>query len=168
MKKDRIHNVDKTGFKVPKDYFKNLEDDIINDLKLREHITAPGFKTPKGYFDTLEDSIIEKVSKKESPKVISLFTRKNIIYISSIAAAILLLFNLNIFDNNSSSTLDFNLDDETVENYMINESIDSYEIASLLEDDDFFDSDIVLQNFDDENVETFILNNLDIEDLIIE
>ena len=165
MNKKHIHNIKKTGFKVPEDYFNSLEDAILSEITLKEKVSNSGFKTPKDYFEALEDVIIEKVTKKDTSKVISLFSKKNLVYASSIAAAILLLFNLSIFQTDSGWS---NLDTETVENYMINEDISFYEIASLLPDEDLEEADFVTHNFNNENVETYLLNNLEIEDLYID
>lgn len=165
MKTNKLHNIKKTGFKIPKDYFDSLEDTIISSIKLKELSSESGFKTPDNYFDTLEDTILSKTSEKESSKVISILSRRNLIYASSIAAAVLLLFNLSIFNTNSTI---WNLDDETVENYMLNENMDSYEIASLLDEENFIEADFVQHNFNEETIEAFILNNLNIEDLIVE
>ena len=165
MKKNRIHNIKKTGFKTPKDYFNNLEDVILSEIKLQETFTESGFTAPKGYFDILEERIIDKVSKKETTKVIPLFSKRNIIYISSIAAAILLLFNLNVF--NKQTTFD-TIDTQTVENYILNENIGTYEIASVLSDEYLLEESFIEFKVDDDAVETYILNDLDIENLIIE
>lgn len=165
MNKNKLHNIKKPGFKVPKDYFDNLEEVLLSDIKLRETISTSGFKTPKDYFKTLEEHVIEKVSKKETTKVISLISRRNIVYISSVAAAILLLFNLSIFNKDTGwSTLDA----KTVENYMIYDDVSSFEIASLLSEDDLKEENFVSNNLNTENVETYLLNNLDVEDLFID
>ena len=163
MQKNRIHNINKTGFNTPKDYFNNLEAEILSDIKLKATINSSGFKTPKGYFNTLEDDFMSKITDKEKAKVVSLFNKRNLIYVSSIAAAVLLLFNLSIFNNNVNWS---KLDTETVENYMINEDISSYEIASLLSEDDLKEENFINYTLDRENIETYLLNNLDIEDII--
>lgn len=165
MKKNKIHNINETGFKVPNDYFSNLDDSILTHIKLKEKINNSGFITPQNYFETLEKNIIEKISKKESIKVIPLFSKRNIIYVSSIAAAVLLLFNLSIFDKKSDWD---KLDTETVENYIIEENIGSYEIASLLSEDSFIEENFIIQGINEEHLETYLLDNLDIEDFIIE
>ena len=85
MNKKYIHNIKKTGFKVPEDYFNSLEDDILTEITLKEKVSNSGFRTPKDYFKTLEDVIIEKVTEQKTSKVISLFSKKNLIYASSIA-----------------------------------------------------------------------------------
>lgn len=165
MNKNNLHNIKKPGFNVPKDYFNNLEDLILSEVKLKETLSTSGFKTPKGYFETLEGVVIEKVTEKEASKVISLFSKKNLVYISSVAAVILLLFNLSNFQKNGDWS---NLDTETVENYMIDEDISFYEIAALLPDEDLEESNFVNYNFSNENIETYLLDNLDTEDLFID
>lgn len=165
MKKNILHTNKESGFKLPKDYFEGLEDKILTQAKL-SNIEASGFKTPDSYFESLEDIILNKVTpEKNSSKVISLFSKKRILYISSVAAAILLLFNLSVFD--SKPTFD-TLDTETVENYIFNENINSYEIASLLTDEDLKEENFIDYNLSNENVENYILDNLDIETIILE
>jgi hypothetical protein len=165
MKKNNLHNIKKTGFKVPEDYFNTLEDTILSHIKLEELSVDSGFKTPENYFDTLENTIINKVSEKETSKVIPLFSKRNLVYISSIAAAILLLFNLSIFQKKSSwNTLDI----QTVENYIIEGQMSSYEISSLLSDEELIEENFINYNFNDENIESYLLDNLDINDLINE
>ncbi|MDO5969715.1 hypothetical protein Q4Q35_07835 [Flavivirga aquimarina] len=165
MKQNKLHNIKETGFKVPDGYFNQLEDVILSDIKLKKMSSDSGFKLPKDYFDTLEDTIINKVSAKKSTKVIPLFKKRTLIYISSVAAAVLLLFNLSIFEK--ELTFD-SLDIETVENYIIDENIGSYEIAALLPEEDLLEENFIEYNVETETVETYILNNLDIEDIIVE
>ncbi|NNC49312.1 MAG: hypothetical protein HKO01_02115 [Flaviramulus sp.] len=165
MNKNNLQNIKKPGFNVPKDYFNNLEDVILSEINLKETLSTSGFKTPKDYFETLEGVVIEKVTEKKASKVISLFSAKNLVYISSVAAAILLLFNLSNFQKNGDWS---NLDTETVENYMINEDISFYEIAALLSDEDLKEENFIDYNFDKENIENYLLNNLEVEDLVID
>ncbi|MFI1743741.1 hypothetical protein [Thalassobellus sediminis] len=166
MKKNNIHNINETGFKVPKDYFDTLEDAILSNIKLKELSSDSGFKTPKDYFKTLEDRIIEKTSTKETPKVISLFNRRNLVYLSGVAAAVLLLFNLSTFNNTTTWA---SLDTETVEEYMISgDLLDSYEIASLLTTEELSDANFIETNFNENNIESYLIDHLDLEDLYAE
>ena len=165
MNKNNLHNIKKTGFNVPKDYFNNLEDIILSKQKIKELSVDSGFKTPENYFETLENRIIAKASKKETSKVLSLFSKRNLVYASSIAAAILLLFNLSIFQSKFNwNTLDI----QNVENYIIEEEMSSYEIASLLSDEELIEENFINYDFNDENIESYLLDNLDINDLINE
>ncbi|WP_298238826.1 hypothetical protein [uncultured Algibacter sp.] len=168
MKKHNLHNIKSAGFKIPDGYLESLNEQILSKLKNEDTLDTfkeTAFKTPDGYFDSLEERILNKASDKRESKVVSLFNRRNIIYISGIAATILLLLNLFIFNN--SPTFD-TLETETVENYVISESIDSYEIASLLTNEQLNEDSFVEYNFEEEIVEEYLLNNIDIEDLMLE
>ena len=165
MNNDNLNKIKNTGFTVPKDYFKDFEDTIMSQAKLKYGVSDSGFNTPEDYFENLEETILNKVAKKETTQVIQLFSKRNLIYLSGIAAAVLLLFNLSVF--NKEITFD-SLDFETVENYIINEELSSYEIASFLTDDDLLEENFIQDNFSDETIETYILDHLDIEDLISE
>ncbi|MDN3665737.1 hypothetical protein ACFFU1_17305 [Algibacter miyuki] len=164
MKTNKLHNINDSGFKTPEDYFNNLEDRVLSNIKLNEAVSDPGFKVPDHYFDSLENKILNQVSEKETTKVIPLFNRKNLLYVSSIAAAVLLLFNLSIFETQSDWD---NIDLETVENYIITENLGSEEIASLLlEDGDISEESFSDIEFTDEAVEGYFLENTSVEDLI--
>lgn len=165
MKKNGLHNINKTGFKVPEDYFENLEDHLLSTAKLKDKNSTSGFKVPDNYFESFEDRLLQKVSKQKETKVISLFRKKHMLYAAGIAASILLLFNLSIFDNQTSWD---DIDTETAENYVINENIGSYEIASLLDLDDIDETNFVDLNIKDEHIETYLENNAEIETLLIE
>lgn len=164
MKTNKLNNISSSGLKAPKDYFENIEDRFMAEIKLSEADNNSGFKAPEGYFDTLENSILNKVSEKETTKVISLFNKENLIYISSIAAAILLLFNLSIFETKSNSW--DSIDADTVENYILDENVGSYEIASLLLDDDISEDSFLDLEFTDEAMEDYFLENTSAEDLM--
>ncbi|WP_248723902.1 hypothetical protein [Seonamhaeicola sp. ML3] len=159
MKKDKLHNLKDNGFKVPEGYFNGLEDQIISELKLKDITKEPGFKIPGTYFDTLEDTIVSKTKHKET-KVVKLFSKKVVLYASSIAAAILLLFNLSIFEKENIEP-----DYASLENYLLNEDISAYEIASFLEEEDLTEENFVEFNIDKDAVEDYIFENLDVEDL---
>lgn len=165
MNKENINNIKGSGFKIPKDYFENLEDHLLNQSKLKNAADQTGFKVPDVYFETLEQNILNQVSKKETIKVISLFTKRNIIFMTGIAAAILLLLNLSIFQSESKWD---SLDSETVENYLLNEDIGPYEIASTLGNIDFSEENFVDQHINENILETYLLENMDMENLLIE
>ncbi|WP_406683107.1 hypothetical protein N1F78_10460 [Seonamhaeicola sp. MEBiC1930] len=160
MKKNKLHNIEESGFKVPDGYFDTLEDNIMSELKLKELTNSSGFKAPNNYFDTLEDVIINNISKETEPKVIQLFSKKRLIYFSGIAATILLLLTLN-FNTKTEEELDY----QTVENYILDENISSYEIASLLDENDLAEELFIENGIDEDVIEDYILNNLDVEDL---
>ena len=165
MKKNKLHNIKETGFKVPDDYFNTLEDVTLSEIKLKKMSSDSGFKLPEDYFNTLEATITNKISTKAPTKVIPLFRKRILIYISSTAAVVLLLFNLSIFKNKPTfESLDF----ETVENYIMNENIGSYEIAALLSEEDLLEEYFIEYQIEEETIEAYILDHLDVEDIILE
>lgn len=168
MKNKNLHNINASGFKTPHDYFESLDEKIFSKLNTEnqlDSIKEPGFKVPDNYFESLNNSILDKNLEEKEPKVIQLFTKRNLVYVSSIAAAILLLFNLSIFDN--KPTFD-NLDIETVENFIEDENISSYDIAALLTDEQIEEDIIIEFTVNENNIEEYLLNNTDIEDLMLE
>lgn len=167
MKLD-LNNIKNTGFKTPDNYFNTVEDSIMNAIKHENSLKAnieSGFKTPDDYFNTVEDAIINKIDTENKPKVISLFSKRNLIYVSSVAAAILLYFNLSFFDKDTSlDTLDF----QSVENYILDQGMDSYEIAALLTEDELsnINFEILDNTFNIEFLEDYLLENIEIENIL--
>ncbi|GAB1856543.1 hypothetical protein MHTCC0001_13780 [Flavobacteriaceae bacterium MHTCC 0001] len=166
MKNKSLKHIKSNGFTVPKDYFETFEKDFFEELHTKTIIdtTSSGFTTPEGYFDALEDRII-KNKHTEVPKVISIFNRKNLVYISGIAAAVLILFNISVFDEKFSIE---NLETASVENYILEEDITSYEVAALFNEELPKETDFINYNLDDENLEEYVLKNIDVENLMIE
>lgn len=162
---DKLKNIKNPGFKIPDNYFEGIEDAVLSQIKLKS-IEGTGFKVPEGYFESLEDTVTNKISKNKNTKVITLFTKQNLLYVSSIAATLLLLFNLSVF-NKKRDTFE-TLETVTLESYIMNENIGSYEIVSLLDEEDLLNEGFTELQIDEHSVETYILNNLDIENLIIE
>lgn len=168
MSEINLNQVEETGFKTPDNYFDNLEDLILPQAKM-SHIEKPGFKTPNQYFETIEDSIIDKLEiENKSVKVISIFSKKNLIYISGVAAAILLLLNLSIFKETTAEDPFDSLDSGLVESYIINEDISSLEIASLLPKGELIEENFIDYNISEEHIENYLLDNIDIEDIMLE
>jgi uncharacterized membrane protein YvbJ len=166
--KTNLINIKESGFRSPENYFGTLEDKIMHAIQ-EEHtlgsVKETGFKLPKNYFDALDNEVLQKIENEHTPKVIKLFSKRNLIYVSSVAAAVLLLFNLSIFDK--KVTFD-TLETQTVENYIINEGIDTYELAALLLEEDLLEEDFTQQSITDETLEDYLLDNLDLEELIVE
>lgn len=164
----KLDNIKKSGFKVPKGYFANFEDRIIDEIKLNnalQNSKGSGFEMPDSYLDNLEDSIMSKLPEKET-KVVSIFSKRNFTYISGIAAAILILFAV-VMNTNGSFNIDA-LDEELVESYILNEDIDTYELASLLTEEELttLDTEIFNNTFSDNSLEYYLLENADLEDIL--
>ena len=162
-----LKNIKITGFKTPDSYFDTIEDKVINNIKLEDILNSKttGQKTPDGYFDTIEDSVFEKITSSEKEvKVVRLFSRKNMFYAASIAAAIILMLIVILPSNPSFSNLEL----ETVENYIYQESYSSEDIAALLSEEELEEVLYTDSSYSDESLEDYILDNTTIEDFIIE
>lgn len=163
MKHNKLHSKKETGFKVPKDYFENFEASIVRQASLKSKATDTGFTVPKDYFKHIENDILAKVNQEETVKVIPLFNKRNIIYISSLAAAILLLFNLSII--NTPFNYD-SLDTETVDTFILN-NFEADEIASLFSSSELSETNFIDYNLNDETLD-YYLESLDETELILE
>lgn len=164
MKKNKLHNIKSNGFKVPENYFDTVEDAFFNRLNKKdsiEGINTTGFKTPEGYFDSVDHNIFSKLSDKP---VIRLYNRKTLYYVTGIAATLLLLFA--VFINSSTNPEDVSV--EMVTNYFENSDLDSYELAELLVKAEIIDDDfkVMETDFNEEHLESYLLENTDIETIL--
>ena len=117
----------KNLFKIPGNYFQELEHSLIENAKAIK--VEKSLSTPKNYFNTLEKEILKKTYPEKKP----LFNVRRItISFTSIAASFLILFILNPFEATKTMTEDqaFN---NYLESYYI-EDLDSYEMLSMIED----------------------------------
>lgn len=167
MNKELKH-IKTSGFKTPKDYFNTLEDSIMQSVKLDEQLDQlkdTGFKTPKSYFESIEDTVLKNVShNQEEAKVISLFTKQQWIIVSSIAASIIFMLFILSPSNPSFDSLKI----ETVENYIYQENYATEDLAALFSSEELSDVELTETIYTEESLETYILNNTTIEDLITE
>jgi len=165
MKEEPLNNIKHTGFKTPKGYFDNLDRRILSASNVKIKDNASGFEVPTDYFDSLEDHIINKVNDDQGAKVIPLFRKNYVLYIGGIAASVLLLLNVFLFNQQTSwEDVDF----KTVENYVINENLGSYEIASYLIIEDLNETDFDVYDLDEDSIEAYLQFNAEIETLMIE
>lgn len=152
MKEKEKYN---SGFKTPDYYFDELEQNIKTQVYLEKYKSS-GFKLPDNYLNNFEVSTDTIASKT---KVISIFNRKNIVWATSIAAAVLLLFTISIPKN----TLNINsIENQTLENYLI-EEISYNELESLTSDPKLSETDFI--DIKTNNLENYI-DNLEVDDLI--
>lgn len=165
MKDEKIHNITSSGYKAPKHYFDSVEESILNKLNQNgdiEDIKDTGYQVPDNYFETVEQSILEKVDS-DNASVIQLSFRKRVYYIAGIAAS--LIIALSIYLNNEDQSI---LSEEMVETYFQNSDLNSYEIAELLTEAEFLedDFDLLESEFNEDNLESYLLENADLESII--
>ena len=136
-----------------------LKDDMVLG-----NIKDSGFKTPDNYFEQVEDSVLVTLNKVKITKVVPLFSRRNVLYVSGIAAAIMIMFGIFL---NKPSGID-SLDIEVVESYLEDQDLDTYDIASLLSAEDLEEDDfgIINDNVSEESLEDYLMDNANIEDII--
>lgn len=161
MKKNSLHNKQETGFKTPQDYFNAFEDDLKIKIATEQFPKKAGFNTPEGYFDSIDAKNL--IPQNEKGKVISLLSWKSVSLVASIAAVLIILFNLK----NTNDNLNFEtLETAQIENYLIDEQVDLEELAMMLPEET-----LTLYTFlelEQENVEDYLMENASIENLIIE
>lgn len=121
MKTNRPKYSHKSGFKVPEDYFGNLEDKMLDNFNMQESVelksTGSGFKVPEGYFDTLEEKITSR-TKQQKPRVISLFKKEYIFYAAAVIALFALLLG-DFFKSGSNQNLGWDdIELSAMENYI--------------------------------------------------
>ena len=168
MKKIDLHNKIKPGFKVPEDYFETFEDNFLNEIKLKNAVNDSGFELPEGYFETFDEALLKNIKAEIKPTKVIRFSRKKIIYyLSGVAAALLLLITLipgfSNKDNNDVSV-------ELVQTYFDNSEMNAYELGELLLESEFLEEDfsIIETNFEEDQLEDYLLENSDIENMILQ
>jgi len=166
MKKNKLNTITGSGFKTPKDYFKSLEDNLLQEIKVKEASNKTEFKVPKDYFETLDDKILNTINEKRETKVINLFSWKKTAYIATIAASLIILLNIT-FSNKNKLTID-NIETASIENYLLSEELETIDIASLFTDEEFSQITFTETIIPSENLDNYIIENIAIEDLITE
>lgn len=120
------------GFKTPDNYFESFEDRVMQSISFEENTEkiTTGFKIPENYFENFEDRIISKIQSEEKPvKVISLWQRRSI-WISGIAATMILSLGAYIYFNELNTQNNI-----TAQEYLAYSSdLSTYEIANELTD----------------------------------
>lgn len=127
-----------TGFKAPEGYLESFEGNLFEKLNIESNNqithTETGYKIPSGYLDNLEDDILKKVNQAKKPKVISLFPKKQLLKVASMAAIFVVgFFSIkNIFNFEKGLTFD-DIEYATIEEYINEEDLglSEYEIADL-------------------------------------
>jgi hypothetical protein len=160
---DKKHN---TGLNLPEDYFDNFEDRMMFKIMEDSLPKNSGFKTPGSYFNELEERVISNISEK--PKVVSLFRNKTFLYVSGIAASLVLFISL--FKGFDSDPAINDLSASAVEEYIYEGGmdIDSYDVMALLEEEDINELTIPSEMISEESLENYLIENLDETSLLIE
>lgn len=167
MKKSQLHNIRETGFKTPDGYFETFESRLMKKMTIQKEMDGvknTGFTVPPHYFEHVAESIKEKIATEPKSKLKYLTLYKNAGIISGIAAALLLMLAIL---TKSSDTLSMNqIETASIENYLNDANLSTYDIASFLNENDLELDHFVISSFSEESLENYLLNNASIEDLI--
>lgn len=153
----------KTGFEVPRGYFDSIEEKVFSKIDFKNK--SPN-DIPEGYFDTIENRVFEKI-KNEETKVISLKSRfAKIVAPMAIAASILLLITLQLFNTNKED-LFASLEISEIETWINNGDLNlsTFEITSVYSDANFENIELYDSYTEDDLLE--YLNDVDLESLIL-
>lgn len=128
MTKKTKNQQSRSGFKTPDGYFDHfqvkLSENESNQARFEE-VEASGFKVPENYFEEFTVDLSENTEK--SGRVISLFSRKNILRLGGVAAIFIL--GLFLFENSSQPVTNVAnnvIDQSDIEDYIDNNDIDFY------------------------------------------
>ena len=161
MKKNKLDTIKTSGFKTPKDYFSQVEEQILNEVHLINKTNQSGFEVPNNYFDTLDEKVLGQLEQNKA--VFTLNPRQSFYYIAGIAASLILLFA--IFINKESND---DISTEMVESYFEASDLDTYELVELLAHAELLGDDFVISEikYNEENIEAYLLEYSDIEELL--
>jgi hypothetical protein len=158
------------GFKAPEGYFENFEEQLFLKIEEDAFPKETGFSVPEGYFENLEETVLQNIIASEKQKdVIPLFQNRTLIYITAIAACVAIIFSVI----NTKETIPNqmkNLPFSSIDSY-INEGnlgFDSYDVIALLNDEDVSNLNFETNIFSEENLENYLLENIDNTQLLIE
>ena len=135
----------------------------MKEFKLdNEPKIASGWKVPDGYFDDFQSKITERLSEKETP-VISLLSRKKT-WLYAVAAVFVIGFSIPLV--NSITTSNSDIDNTTLENYLIDHAnLSDEDIAEQLNEEDLQKIKVDL-NIEDKELEDLLTTDCNIEEYI--
>lgn len=169
MKNKHLHNIEKTGYKAPDNYFDSFDERLLKSLdanKRMSTIKISGHTIPDQYLENLDDQILSKVSNNDKPKVVQFISWRKMAYTSAVAASLILMFSL-IFNTSEDITFD-SIETSSIENYLSEGNFTSYELASLLTEDELNANGFTDTTISESSIEDYLLENASLEDLIIE
>lgn len=164
MNNNKLHSIEKSGFKTPRDYFSNLEEQLQSEIKLTELAENSGFKVPEDYLNRFEDRLLQNLDTKNDNKIISLFSWKNIAAVSTIAACLAIIFNL-FYVKEADLTFE-NLETVSIENYLQSREYSADEMATLIYSENLLDETFLDRDINEKQLEDYLLDN-DYDELII-
>jgi len=155
-------------FGLPQGYFDTFEKRLELRLMEEQLPKKTGFLAPPNYFDNLDERLLLNGTSKKSPKIGWLGSRSHW-WVAAAAVAIILLMVYTPWNTNELPSLS-ELSPETIERYIDNGvlDIDSHEITALMSDAQLDALDLEEQWVLDEQLEDYLLETIEYNNLIIE
>ncbi len=160
----------KPGFRIPDNYFGELEDRLLK--RIAEENSAEltsvnsGFKAPDGYFENLEDRILAK--QKSPGKVISIFRSEYLYYAAAVAAIFILIWVAPFNKMNTADPLGWDdvevsaMEDYLVEGYEMGYiEMDASEFSNYFLDNEKLVDDSDFENVNSDAVIDYLEENVD-------
>lgn len=177
MKDNKLPYHQKSGFKVPNDYFRNFEERLMHVVQQEEeqpeiihtYIGKHGFTTPEGYFDSLENRILKKVEPKPG-KVMPLYSVRKLYYAAAVAAVFIGIVSVLFINNNTSGFTMDSIELSALEIYIEEGYFDlnSYELSSFMTEEIYSFGNYSTSNLSDEAVYNYINENIEDPELLYE
>lgn len=167
MKKRSLHNIKETGLKTPDSYFDSFDERLFAKINVKKEMGAlkhSGHSIPDNYFENFDAQLQKRLTNEKQPKVRTLMSWRNAAYISGIAASLVLL--LTVFTKSQDNLSINQVETASIEDYLNDENLNIYDIASLLNEEDLILDNFVSNTLTEESLESYLLNNTSIEDLI--
>ncbi|WP_027124781.1 hypothetical protein [Gelidibacter mesophilus] len=169
MKKRSLHNINETGLKTPDSYFESFDERLFAKINVQKEMAAiknSGHSVPENYFENFDAQLQTRLTNEKQPKVRSFMSLRNAAYASGIAASLVLM--LTVFTKSPDSLSINQVETASIEDYLNDENLNIYDIASLLNEEDLVLDNFVSNTLTEESLESYLLNNTSIEDLIFE
>ena len=169
MKKSQLHNIKESGYKTPDAYFDTFDDRLFKKLDVQKDLASisnAGYKVPDNYFENFGEKLQKQLKSDGDSKVIKLMSWRNAAYVSGIAASLVLM--LTVFMTSQKDVSLSQIETASIEDYLNNENLNIYDIASLLNEEDLMLDNFVSYTLTEESLENYLLNTTSIEDLINE
>tara|TARA_R110000787_G_scaffold86285_7_gene184045 strand:- start:631 stop:1128 length:498 start_codon:yes stop_codon:yes gene_type:complete len=164
--KDKKHKED---FVIPNDYFQEFENRLFNKMNIELLTKDSGFKVPEGYFNEVDEKIIHQVKKPiNKTKIISIVSRKTILYAATIAAVVVLIFSI-VNNKNEIPTFD-EVEFSSIKSYIEegNIEIDNSDLSLLFTEEDL-STMILEENYISEKIlNEYLLENINDTSILIE
>lgn len=160
MKKE-LPNIKSSGFKIPENYFESLDEQILAKITLQELAPKQNpFQIPSGYFETnAEKAFAKAVKPQQQVKVIPIYKKNIFRFAASVAAVILIAVSVFQFQNlNQNKTDEYFTLSTLIESDFIDLSLIDFE---YLLTDEMLDGELILSSINKDELEDYLLNELD-------